>query len=55
MSKNDTTVGRIEAVIFAAESIINRCPDRETEINAKETAYDHIKNIINGTCPWEQE
>lgn len=49
-------IGRIEAVIEAAEEVLKRNVDRETKLMAKETAYDHIKGIVEdeGYCPWQE-
>lgn len=52
-------IGRIEAVLYASEEVIKRAKQkgqRDTELMAKETAYDHIKGIMEdpGWCPWQE-
>ena len=46
-SESNITTGRIKAVISAAEEVMSR-PNADKEIRnlAKETAYDHIKEIV---------
>lgn len=52
-------IGRIDAVLYASESTIAKVKehnDRSTILMAKETAYDHIKGIMEdpGWCPWQE-
>jgi hypothetical protein len=49
MNEHDMKIGQINAVIYAAEEVISRTSfhDRGTELMAKETAYDHIKQIMS--------
>lgn len=59
MNTAERQAGRIHAVISAAEEVISRAKplgDRETVMMAKETAYDHIKGIMEdpGWCPWQE-
>ena len=46
-SESNIVTGRIKAVISAAEEVMSR-PNADKEIRnlAKETAYDHIKEIV---------
>ena len=46
-SESNIVTGRIKAVISAAEEVMSR-PNADKEIRslAKETAYDHIKDIL---------
>lgn len=46
-SESNIVTGRIKAVIEAAEEVMSR-PNADKEIRnlAKETAYDHIKEIL---------
>lgn len=46
-SESNIVTGRIKAVISAAEEVMSR-PNADKEIRnlAKETAYDHIKEIL---------
>ena len=46
-SDSNIVTGRIKAVISAAEEVMSR-PNADKEIRnlAKETAYDHIKEIL---------
>lgn len=59
MNNTEMQIGRIQAVLYASEEVIKRAKplgDRETELMAKETAYDHIKGIMEdpGWCPWAE-
>ncbi|MBQ1297422.1 MAG: hypothetical protein IIY21_25485 [Clostridiales bacterium] len=59
MIKEKMQIGRIEAVLYASEEVIKRAKQegqRDTELMAKETAYDHIKGIMEdpGWCPWQE-
>lgn len=59
MVKEKMQIGRIEAVLYASEEVIKRAKQagqRDTELTAKETAYDHIKGIMEdpGWCPWQE-
>lgn len=59
MVKEKMQIGRIEAVLYASEETIKQAKkagDRETVIMAKETAYDHIKGIMDDPdwCPWQE-
>lgn len=59
MVKEKMQIGRIEAVLYASEEVVARAKrtgDRGTELMAKETAYDHIKGIMEdpGWCPWQE-
>ena len=46
-SESNIVTGRIKAVISAAEEVMSRPnADKEIRILAKETAYDHIKEIL---------
>lgn len=55
MNEHDMKIGQINAVIYAAEEVINRVKDVGTILMAKETAYDHIKQIMAGKVPWQEE
>jgi len=49
MNKAEMTLGRIDAVIEAADEIVERAKvsgDRYSVDMAKSTAYDHIKQIV---------
>jgi len=53
---NETRIGQINAVLYAAESTINHpAADRGTIMLVKEEAYDKIKQIMDGKCPWKEE
>ena len=59
MNDMEMQIGRIQAVLYASEEVITRAKrtgDRETVMMAKETAYDHIKGIMEdpGWCPWQE-
>ena len=61
MSVTDYEIGRIEAVIYAAEEVLKLAKahkDRDTEIKAKETAYDQICKILDdyplGRNDWQE-
>ena len=56
MNKDEIKIGRINAVMYASEEVISRCPpaDKGTALMAKEVAYDQIKQILNGKCPWSE-
>lgn len=59
MNTFEMQIGRIQAVLYAAEEVATRAKkhgDRETVLMAKETAYDHIKGIVEdpGWCPWAE-
>lgn len=59
MKSFETQIARIKAVIGAAEEVAvraKRLGDKNTELIAKETAYDHIKGILEdpGWCPWQE-
>lgn len=56
---SDKQVNRIRAVLYASEEVVSRAlkhGDKETILMAKETAYDHIKGIIDDVayCPWQE-
>lgn len=47
-SEANSQTGRINAVISAAEEVMSRPnADKDITLIAKETAYDHIKEIMN--------
>ena len=47
-SEANSQTGRINAVISAAEEVMSRPnADKGITLIAKETAYDHIKEILN--------
>lgn len=57
--KNTLQLGRINAVLGATEEVVKRAKpynDRKTIMMAKETAYDHIKGIMEDPsyCPWQE-
>ena len=57
--KNILQLGRINAVLYASELTITKAKeynDRSTILMAKETAYDHIKGIMEDPsyCPWQE-
>lgn len=59
MNTYEMQVGRITAIVEAADEVIKRAKkhgNRNTVTMAKETAYDHIKGIIEdpGYCPWQE-
>ena len=59
MNDMEMQIGRIQAVLYASEEVVKRAKrtgDRETVMMAKETAYDHIKGIMEdpGWCPWQE-
>lgn len=59
MNDMEMQIGRIQAVLYASEEVITRAKrtgDRETVMMAKETAYDHIRGIMEdpGWCPWQE-
>ena len=59
MVKEKMQIGRIEAVLYASEETIKKATQegqRDTELMVKETAYDHIKGIMEdpGWCPWQE-
>ena len=59
MTDEEKQIGRIKAVLYASEEVVKRAKphgDRETVMMAKETAYDHIKGIVedSGWCPWAE-
>ncbi len=59
MVKEKMQIGRIEGVLYASEETIKKAKQkgqRDTELMAKETAYDHIKGIMEdpGWCPWQE-
>ena len=59
MSEALKKIRRIEAVISASEGVIKetKCDRaREYTLIAKETAYDHIKGILEdvGYNPWQE-
>lgn len=59
MNDMEMQIGRIQAVLYASEETIKRAKQegqRDTELMAKETAYDHIKGIMEdpGWCPWQE-
>lgn len=55
MTKTELQIGRIDAVLYAAEELLKRTNDKETRQMAKETAYDHIKGILDDPdwFPWK--
>ena len=56
MEKTEMKCGQIKAVLYASEKTINHPKaDRGLVLMAKETAYDQIKKIMDGNCPWEGE
>ena len=59
MNDMEMQIGRIQAVLYASEEVVKRAErtgDRGTVIMAKETAYDHIRGIMEdpGWCPWQE-
>ena len=59
MSDEEKMIGRIKAVLYASEIVVNEAKPkgvRDAVIMAKETAYDHIVGIINDPsyCPWQE-
>ena len=51
-----TKIGQINAVLYAAEQTINHPKaDRGTMLMIKETAYDQIKQIMDGKNPWKED
>ena len=59
MNDMEMQIGRIQAVLYASEEVVKRAKrtrDRGTELMAKETAYEHIKGIMEnpGWCPWAE-
>ena len=55
MTKTELQIGRIDAVLYAAEELLKCTNDKETRQKAKETAYDHIKGILDDPdrFPWK--
>lgn len=59
MTNEEKQIGRIKAVLYAAEEMIKHAKshsDKETIIAAKEVAYDHILEIVEDVayCPWQE-
>ena len=59
MIRAERQVERMRAVINASEGVIERAKeqrDRNTLLIAKETAYDHLKGILEDAdyCPWQE-
>lgn len=59
MTNEEIQIGRIKAVLYAAEEVIKRAKphsNKETIISAKEVAYDHILGIVEDVayCPWQE-
>ena len=57
MTKTEIQIGRIDAVLYATEDLLKRTNDKETRQMAMETAYDHIKGIVEDVewYPWKGE
>ena len=55
MEKTELMVGRVNAVLYASEETISRTNDKGIILLAKEVAYDQIKQIMDGICPWQEE
>lgn len=52
--KTKMMVGRINAVLYASEDSIKSTDDKSIILLAKEVAYDQIKQIMDGKCPWKE-
>ena len=52
---NEQKKGQINAILYAAEEVISRTEDKGIILMAKETAYDQIKKIMEGKCPWKED
>ena len=55
MNDKELKIGRINAVLYASEEVISRTSDKGIILMAKETAYDQIKLILAGKCPWQEK
>ena len=55
MNDKELKIGRINAVLYASEEVIRRTSEHGTQLMIKETAYDQIKSIMNGKCPWQEK
>ena len=54
MNSYELKVGRINAVLYASEDTIKSTNDKGIILMAKEIAYDQIKQIMDGKCPWKE-
>lgn len=54
MNDKELKIGRINAVLYASEDCISRTDDKGTILMIKETAYDQIRQIMDGKCPWKE-
>ena len=59
MNVSERQIGRMKAIIEATEDVLEKARkyDNKGVVSlAKETAYDHIKGIIEdpGYCPWQE-
>lgn len=59
MTEAEKQISRIKAILEASEEVISsalKYGNSGTIAIAKETAYNHIKGILDepGYCPWEE-
>ena len=54
MNDKELKIGRINAVLYASEDTIKSTNDKSIILLAKEIAYDQIKQIMEGKCPWKE-